>query len=100
MALFGGNDKKETKEDKQARKEQALLAKYGLDSLTDPIDISSVQKIVSELIGTGLMETGMKLSFSAKTEEQLQVQYQRILLEQNWIIIRQLDRLNQILSQK
>lgn len=96
MALFG--KEKETKEEKQARKEQETLAKYGLDTLTDQTDIDSVKKIVSELVGTGLMEAGMKLSMGAKPEDQLQVQYQRVLMEQNFIIIRQLDRLNKLLD--
>jgi len=95
MALF---KEKETKEDKQARKEQELFEKYGLDSLTDPQDIQSARKIVTELAGTGLMETGLKLSMGAKPEDQLQVVYQRTLMEQNFIIIRQLDKLNKLLE--
>ena len=55
MALFSkGNDNK-------ADKEMEMLAKYGLDQLNDPADIQSVKKIVSELVGTGMMEAGMKL---------------------------------------
>ena len=93
MALFNkGNDNK-------ADKEQEMLAKYGLDSLNDPADIQSVKKIVSELVGTGTMETGMKLgSLGSKAEDVLPVYYQRAILEQNWIIIRQLDRLNKALE--
>lgn len=94
MGLFD----KESKEEKQARKEQEMLSKYGLTTLTDRTDIESVKKIIGELVGTGLMETGMKLSMTAKTEDQLQVQYQRVLMEQNFIIIRQLDRLARLLE--
>ena len=94
MGLFD----KESKEDKQTRKEQEMLSKYGLTTLTDQTDIASVKKIISELVGTGMMETGMKLSMTAKTEDQLQVCYQRALLEQNFIIIRQLDRLAKLLE--
>lgn len=94
MGLFD----KESKEEKQVRKEQEMLSKYGLTTLTDQTDIASVKKIINELVGTGLMETGMKLSLSAKTEDQLQVQYQRVLMEQNFIIIRQLDRLAKLLE--
>ena len=75
-----------------------MLAKYGLNTLTNQTDIDSVRKIVGELVGTGMMEAGMKLSMSAKTEDQLQVQYQRVLMEQNFIIIRQLDRLAKLLD--
>lgn len=87
MALFGkGND--------NGAKEQEMLAKYGLENLTDPASVASVKKIVSELVGTGMMETGMKLgSIGSKPEDVLPVYYQRAILEQNWIIIRLLDKL-------
>lgn len=93
MALFSkGNDNK-------ADKEMEMLAKYGLDQLNDPADIQSVKKIVSELVGTGMMEAGMKLGgIGFKAEDLLPVYYQRALLEQNWIIIRQLDRLNKAME--
>lgn len=79
---------------KTARKQQEMLSKYGLDGIKSQEDIESVRKIVAELCGTGLMETGMTLSFGTKTEDALPVYYQRAMLEQNWIIIRQIDRLN------
>lgn len=80
-------------------KEQEMLAKYGLDSLSDPADIESVKKIVAELVGTGMMETGMKLgSLGSKAEDLLPVYYQRAILEQNWIIIRQLDKISKALE--
>lgn len=86
MALF----KQEPKGDKTAE----MLAKYGLENLNDPADQESVRKIVSELVGTGMMETGMKLgSIGSKAEDILPVYYQRAILEQNWIIIRQLDKI-------
>ena len=96
MALFGG---KETKEEKQARKEQEMLAKYRLNSLTDPEDIVSVQKIVNELLGTGLMETGVV--FGGGNEKdilKIQLYYQRAILEQNFIMIRQLDKISKVLN--
>ena len=94
MALF---KEKESKEDKQERKELELMEKYGLDELTDPRDIESVRKIVSELVGTGLMETGMKLAM-ANAGDQLKVSYLRATMEQNFIIIRQLEKLNKLLD--
>ena len=94
MALF---KEKESKEEKQERKELEIFQKYGLDDLTDPRDLASAKKIVSELVGTGLMETGMKLSM-AKAEDQLQVSYQRAIMEQNFIIIRQLAKLTELLN--
>lgn len=87
MALFG-------KSADNSSKEQEMLAKYGLESLSDPADIASVKKIISELVGTGTMEAGMKLgSIGSKAEDVLPVYYQRAILEQNWIIIRLLDKL-------
>lgn len=98
MALFG-NGTKETKEEKQARKEREALEKYGMQDLTDPDDIESVKKIVSELVGTGLMEAGITLG--GGTEKDIlktQLYYQRALLEQNFIMIRQLDRISKKLD--
>lgn len=89
MGLFGNN------EDKEAKKEaklDAMMAKYGLENLS-PEYKSKVKDINLELIGTGLMETGMKLSMNAKVEDQLQVQYLRTIMEQNWMIIRLLDEI-------
>ena len=89
MGLFGNN------EDKEAKKEaklDAMMAKYGLENLS-PEYRSKVKDINLELIGTGLMEAGMKLSMNAKVEDQLQVQYLRTIMEQNWMIIRLLDEI-------
>lgn len=83
--MFGN---KETKEDK----EQKFMKKWGLDGLTDPRDIASVKEIAIELAGTGLMETGMKISM-ANSIDQLKVSYLRTIMEQNFIIIRQLDKI-------
>ncbi len=85
----------ESKDDKQARKEAELLKKYGLSDM-DEKDIESVKKIVSDLVGNGLLKTGMALNF-AKAEEQAKVTYLSALVEQNWIMIRQLDRISKSL---
>ncbi len=91
MGLFMS---KEEKEAIKAEKDAKLMAKYGLENIQDPKDIASVRKIISELVGTGAMETGMSLSAIGKSAEDiLPVYYQRAILEQNWIIIRQLDRI-------
>ncbi len=90
MALFGGN--KETKEEKQARKVQELLEKYGLQDLSDPRDLESVKRISESLYGNKLIELGTALSGSG--EDSAKLAYLSALVEQNWIIIRQLDQLN------
>lgn len=62
----------------------------------DEKDIESVKKIVSDLVGNELFKAGMALSF-AKAEEQAKVTYLSALVKQNWIIIRQLDRISKSL---
>lgn len=94
MALFKSA---EEKVDKQLAKEQALMDKYGVGSLSDPEDRASVRKIAQELAGSGLMEAGMKISM-AKPAEQLPISLQRAIMEQNFIIIRQLDRIAGLLK--
>lgn len=84
----------ESPEQKEERKKKELLSKYGLEELENKKDVESIRKIIGELIGTGIMETGMTFSFNTKPEQSLPVYYQRAMLEQNWIIIRQLDQLN------
>ena len=89
MALFS------TPEEKEAKKEAKLnemMAKYGLENLS-PEYREAVKKISLELMGTGMMETGMTLSFNTKTEDQLKVYYLRTIMEQNWMIIRLLDEI-------
>ena len=94
MALFGA---KETKEDKVARKTQALMEKYGLEYL-DQKDLESVRSIGYALMGNNLIELGTTLSGSGV--DVAKMSYLRALIEQNWIIIRQLDRLNKKLDQR
>lgn len=88
MALFGN---KETKEEKQAAKTAALLEKYGLQELSDPRDLESVKQIAASLAGNNLIEFGTALSGSA--QDVAKMTYLHALIDQNWIIIRQLDKL-------
>lgn len=94
MALFKSAEEKAAK---QESKEQALLDKYGVGSLSDSEDLDSVRKIAQELLGSGFMEAGVKLSL-AKPEIQLPISYQRAIMEQNFIIIRQLDKIAKALE--
>lgn len=89
MALFG---EKESKEEKKARKVQELLQKYGLEDLSDPRDLQAVKNISESLMGNKLIEAGTILSGSG--EDVAKMTYLSALVEQNWIIIRQLDKLN------
>lgn len=88
MGLFN----KESKEDKQAKKIKQFMDRYQLEDL-DEKDLIVLQRIATDLTGNSFFKTGMALSF-AKAEEQAKVTYLSALTEQNWMIIRQLSRLN------
>lgn len=78
-------------------KYEKFLRKYHLEELTNKSDLESVRKIYYENLGTGLMETGMTLSNLTrldKTEDMLMVYYLRTIMEQNFIMIRQLERIS------
>ena len=96
MALFKTADEKHAGQEK---KQEKLLKQYGLEGLSNPEDLASIQKIAAELAGSGLMEAGMKIAM-AKAEVQLPISYQRAIMEQNFIMIRQRDRIAQLLSEK
>lgn len=96
MALFKSAEEKAAK---AAEKEQKLLEKYNLTALSNPEDIESVRKIVSELVGTGISEVGLALSGGNEKEYmRLQMNFQRAIVEQNFIIIRQLDKISKALT--
>lgn len=88
MGLF---DSKEVKDAKKEEKLNAMMAKYGLESLS-PEYREKVKDINDELLGMGFMEAGMKLSM-AKAEDQMKVSYLHAIVEQNWMIIRLLDEI-------
>lgn len=90
MGLFKSQDEKV--QEKLSKQEQ-LLEKYGLETLTGK-DAESVKEIADELIGSKVMEIGARLNFATKSEDLLKIGYLRAIYEQNWIIIRQLDKLN------
>ena len=95
MGMFGG---KGAKEEKQRREIEVFKQKYGLDSL-DERDLRIVNSIAGDLAGNGFLKAGMALSF-AKAEEQAKVTYLSALVEQNWLIINQLSRINQNLERR
>ena len=88
MALFGG----ESKEEKNERKVQELLNKYGLQELSDPRDIQSVKQIAYKLAGSNLINLGAAMS--GLPQDVGKMTLLQTIVEQNWIIIRQLDKLN------
>lgn len=92
MALFGS---KEAKEDKISRKAQAMMEKYGLMDINQT-DFESVKTISNALLGNHLIEMGTALQGNGI--DTAKMSYLRALVEQNWIIIRQLDAINKKLD--
>lgn len=93
MALFG---EKQTKEEKEMEQMRKFMEKYQLEDV-DQKDMVVLRRIANDLAGNGFFKAGMALSF-AKAEEQAKVTYLSALVEQNWVIIRQLSRLNKNLE--
>lgn len=89
MALFNS---KENKDDKKQQEINNFMAKYQLDEIDDK-DLAIIKKIATDLIGNNLLKAGMALSF-AKAEEQAKVSYLSALVNQNWIMIRQLNNIS------
>lgn len=87
--MFGRKKRRASKEEQQLEK---YMEKYQLEDL-DEKDLVVLQRIANDLVGNNLFKAGMALSF-AKAEEQAKVTYLSTLVEQNWMIIRQLSRLN------
>ena len=82
---------------KDLRAADHLIRKYHLEELNQN-DLAIVHNIASSLAGKRLMEAGMKLGMASPTE-QAKVGYLSALVEQNWLIINQLSRISQQLSQ-
>lgn len=86
--MFGGK----TREEKKEEQLQKFQQRYHIDEL-DPRDLETVQQIAADLVGNGAMKMGMIFSFS-NASDQLKVTYLSALVEQNWILMNQLNRLN------
>lgn len=85
MALFGNT------EEKKAEKVEALLNRYGLQELSDQRDLDSVRNIATNLMGNKLIELGAALQGNGADAAKLS--YMNAIMEQNFIMIRQLDRI-------
>jgi len=83
---------KETREEKEQKELQKFMERYQLEDL-DEKDLVVLRRITQDLAGNKWMKAGMALSF-AKVEEQAKMTYLSALVEQNWMIVRQLSRLN------
>lgn len=99
MPLFGNKSTKETKEEKQERKQKEILSDIGLDDLTDPKDIDNALRISLELNGSNLAEFDAAIGKANERDlAKMQMQYERVMLEQNFLMIRQLRRIEKLLE--
>ena len=92
MGLFNS---KESKEEKKIAKMQEIADKYNLGDI-NPRDFEAIKNINYELMGTGLMEVGTLLT--GKSEDNVKIAYLNTLIQQNWVIIRQLDEISKKLD--
>lgn len=92
MGLFGNN------EEKTSRREEELLRNYGLTNLSNPDDIAAVQRILRIIVSTDM--SGRTAVITAqKGPEQPMLYHMERMLEQNFIIISQLDRISRQLDE-
>ena len=90
MGLFGNG------EDKKEQKIQALMQKYGLENLSDPRDKQAVQNIAITLAGNKFIEVGTFLQ--GNSTDAAKMSYLNAIMEQNFIMIRQLDKIAKLLE--
>ena len=83
---------------KPQNKTEALLQRYGLEDLSDPRDLEAVKSIAHNLSGNKLIALGAVLQGNGV--DNAKMTYMSAIMEQNFIIIRQLDRLNRNLENK
>ena len=98
--MFGGSkeDKEAKREEKRREQIEKMLAKYRMSALSDPDDIASVSEIMSDMAGNGLLTLSAATNLHGNPADLATMTYLRAIIEQNFIIIRQLDRLNKKLE--
>lgn len=72
-----------------------FVAKYGLEDLDDK-DMESIGRLAVDLAGQGWGKAAA--FFGAKNEDRMKIFYLSAIIEQNWMILRQLARLNKNLE--
>lgn len=71
------------------------MAKYGLEDLDDK-DMESIGRLAVDLAGQGWGKAAA--FFGSKSEDRMKIFYLSAIIEQNWMILRQLARLNRNLE--
>ena len=92
MGLFNNG---ESKEEKKERKMQEILAKYELNNLSTEY-ADAVKNISLALSGNDLIELGSTMGM--RPAENLTTSYLKAIVEQNFIMIRQLDEISKKLD--
>lgn len=99
MGFFKTDEEKQQIKEEKARK---ILEKYELENLSSEYT-NAVKNINSELAGSGLIEFGNLLAPDTNTSLANHTQFLNAIVQQNWIIIRelndisnQLQKLNQL----
>ena len=90
MGLFGDN---RTAEQKQQERLEEFMEKYQLEDL-DEKDMVVLKRIVDDLIRNSFMKSNSNLPIANDHYDLQELIYLSALFEQNWMIIRQLSRLN------
>lgn len=89
MGIFKSEEEKQNKKNK---KMEELLAKYELNNLNKDY-INAVKNINDELAGSKGLEFGNLLAPNQNVANQIQIQFLSTLVQQNWIIIRELNEI-------
>lgn len=94
MGLFKTPEEKQQKQEEKMRR---ILERYELSELSSKY-ANAVKNISSELAGSGLGEFGNLLAPNTDTSLRIQTQFLNAIVQQNWIIIRQLDEISKKLN--
>lgn len=98
MGMF---DKKEklSKDEKQEAKAKELLARYQMENLSDQVDAEAVKQIIKSMADNSLLQLGTLMSGESEKNILWSINdMAENIVEQNFIIIRQLDRISKVLS--
>lgn len=87
---------KENYEKVKAKAGEEAASKIGLDGLNDPQDLICVKQIMMDIAGNKWLKAGSLLS--AKGDDVAKLGYLSAMMNQNWIMIRQLDRIEKLLE--
>lgn len=89
MGLFKSAEEKQQIREEKTKK---ILEKYELANISSKYS-NAIRNINSELAGSGLSEFGNLLSPDTNTSLRIQTQFLNSIVQQNWIMIRQLDEI-------